>query len=76
MVLNIIGEHDDDSLDFDITASGSIVSNPLTPPPPTLRKSLCTRYQNQCAFCFMFVFVIGIIGSIILLFTNWDKIHL
>ncbi|CAD6193216.1 unnamed protein product [Caenorhabditis auriculariae] len=66
---------EDDSLDFDITISGSrpSLSDPLTPP-PTIRKSLAARLQNRLAFCALCVFVLCLVVSIVLLFANMHKI--
>ncbi|CAL2044338.1 unnamed protein product [Caenorhabditis brenneri] len=66
---------DDDSLDFDITISGSIPSygDPLTPP-PTIRKSWYVKMQTRLATLAVFIFVFCIVISIILVLANWHKI--
>ncbi|CAI2355239.1 unnamed protein product [Caenorhabditis sp. 36 PRJEB53466] len=65
---------DEDSLDFDITISGSLPSfgDPLTPP-PTIRKSWYVKMQNRLATLAVFIFVLCIVVSIILVLANWHK---
>uniref|UniRef100_A0A1I7XKT8 Uncharacterized protein n=1 Tax=Heterorhabditis bacteriophora TaxID=37862 RepID=A0A1I7XKT8_HETBA len=63
---------DDDSIDFDITISGSRLSvdHPLTPPPTTRKALLVRQLQSRFAFCALGVFVLFIVLTLILLVYN------
>ncbi|KAK6758771.1 hypothetical protein RB195_016163 [Necator americanus] len=63
---------DDDSIDFDITISGSrqSVGIPVTPPPSVRKKTWIDRVHSRLAFCILCVFVLLIVVGLILLISN------
>ncbi|CAB3398864.1 unnamed protein product [Caenorhabditis bovis] len=70
-----MNDADEDSLDFDITISGSVNSatDPLTPP-PTIRKSFSHRIQKRLAVLAVIIFVVFLAISIILVLVSMHRI--